>query len=250
MIQQHAFSFGKFRRSQFGRVAFAMVAVSLMSVQFAAAQGKSPGTSIKGKLVKIEKKGRATTLVVSTADGEKQIPVTSRVDFAVTAKGDEGFLVPGQFISTPAVLANNLLFSKRFIVYVGKGRKPKSQLVKAPKMIGQSVNTWLVAGSIVSRQQDKDYEDYETLKLKAGRGATVFIDKGFTVTVSSSDSELATVGSAVEIFGQQRGKRFTAARVTVQLAGTLKSEDVLGKDAKGKKSTAKSKTKTKTKAKK
>ena len=253
MFQSMAFVCIRDWVSKLGLVVLLTAALNGLTLSESWAQKKKGLQTIKGKLVSLEKKGRLAVLTVETEDKEKkEIPVTSRTAFAITAKGDDGFLAPGQFISTIAVLTNKRLFAKQYTVYVGKGRKPRSGIAKARKKIGQSVNSYAVAGLIVSRQQDRVYKDYQTVTLKGSGNPSVFLDKGYSVTVSSSDPALAKPGSAVELIGRQRGKKFTVTKVTIKLSAPLKSAEVLttSKTTKKKKSKSKKKKSKKKKSKK
>jgi hypothetical protein len=230
------------RRSRFWQLVLgAAVLVPLWGVPSPAlAQKKAAptaGSTIEGKLAGIEKKGRSFLVTVETSTGEKiEFPLTAKVDFAVTGKGDVEFLRTGQTVSTTAVMSNDLLFGKEFTVHVGPGTKPKAVYEKAPPKIGQSVNAYVICGTIVTRQQDQEYKDYETILVRVGtQTGKVYLDKGFTVIVRSADPALAKVGSDVELEGTFAGSRFTPTKATVKLAEAFKSEDFGDKSSKGKK---------------
>ena len=190
---------------------------------------------IKGKLVSLERKGRSLVLTMTDKDGEeKEFMLTSRVSLLISAKGDNGFLAPKQFVSTTAVMSNKMLFAKQLNVLVSKGKTPRAGLAKAPPKAGQSMNAYLVAGEILSRQNSKEYEDYETVTVNVGgrNGTSVFLDKGYTVTVSVTDPEFAKPEADVELQGQTARGRFNVTAVKIKLKGELKSEDLLAPPAK------------------
>lgn len=202
-------------------------------------QGKKKPVTIKGTVVSLEKKGRTQLLIIENSAKEKQeFKLTSKVDFSIVAKGDDGFLAAGQYVSTIAQLSNNRLFAKKYTVYVGKGRRPKPTLAKAPPKIGRSKNSYLVSGMIVSRQQDKEYADFETITLKVGgrNGTPVFLDKGFAVSVNINDPNLVKPGMPVELQGiPLRGDRVNVLKVTVRLPKPLKAKEYFAEADKKKK---------------
>ena len=207
----------------------AAVAISAFAPSAIRARKKKPLQTVKGTWVSIERKGRTTILTLETESNEKkEFIIRPRVKFSVTASGDDEFLAPGQFVSAKAVLTNNRLFGKRFTVHVGRrSRKRRDKIVKASNVAGESVNTYSASGQILSRQPNKQDPDYETITLKVGgkQGTPVFLDKGYTVTVSSDDPEMAKLGSAVELEGRPlRGGRFNVTKVTVKLSTSLKAK--------------------------
>jgi hypothetical protein len=224
-------------------VVLALIAIDPQSV---AAQKGAKVTTVTGKLVSVTKKGRNAVLTIETADKEtKEFQVTTRAKLAVTAKGDVGFLVKGQFVSAMPVATNNKLFGKKFTVHVGPGKK-RGVFAKAPKQVGVSTAAWNVAGQITGRGKDKDYPDYEVIALRVGkRTVPVFLDKGYTVTVLLADVSRAEPGSAVTIEGRPGTRnRFTVSSVKVVLAKPLKSEEFFADDKSTKKKRPASKKKT------
>ena len=192
---------------------------------------KPENKPLKGTLKEIKKKGRAFRFVLqSEAGGEPvELPITPKIQFAVEAKGDAGFLKERQIASGTAVLTNKMLFVKNWYVHVGPAaRKIRPFIRKADKKVGQSVNSYDLAGTILGRQASEDFPEYETLKLNISnlRGQPVFIDKGATVTVQSSDPSMAKEGSPVEIYQVPApGNRFRIAALKVLLKEPIKSED-------------------------
>jgi hypothetical protein len=202
--------------------------------QHAGAQ-KSRKTSIfKGKLVNVKKSRRITLFTVETADKEtKEFQITAKTKFTMTATGDDGFLKAGQYVSCTPVMSNNKFFGKKFTVHVGL-KKPKGVLAKAPKQAGASRNAWNVAGQIVSRQSDKDFPDYEVLTLRIGkRSVSVFLDKGYSVTVHVTDPKFARPGALVELQARPASRnRLTVSNAVVTPAKPLKAAEFFGDSGK------------------
>ena len=204
-------------------------------------QGNQPGqqpqepakpayVTSKGTLGEVKKKGRATVLVIIPEAGEPlEVTVTPKVQFTVEAKGDAGFLREKQIVSGTGTLTNKMLFVKNWTVHTGlAARKMPTGVAKAEVTIGQSVNSYNLVGMIASKQQDKEYPEYETLSLNLRdlQGQPVYIDKNPTVTVSSSDAEMAKAGSRVEYYQVPApGNRFNVIGVKVMLEEPLKSEE-------------------------
>jgi hypothetical protein len=194
------------------------------------AQQKQP-TVTKGTVAEVVRKGRATSLVIlSEAGGDPiTVPVTPRLQFAVEAKGDLGFLAEKQVVSGKGTLTNKALFVKQWTVHVGLSAKKIKPFVKeSAKAIGQSQNSYDFAGTVSSRQQDTDYPDYETLitnisQLKRG---PIYIDKGATVTVSMKETELVEEGAKVEYIANfAKNGRVQIVGLKVLLDKPLKSEE-------------------------
>jgi hypothetical protein len=194
----------------------------------------------KGTLGEVRKKGRTAVLVIVPEVGEPiEVILTSKIHFEIEAKGDEGFLREKQIVSGTGTLTNKMLFVKNWKVHVGlSARKIKTGVVKAGKKIGQSVNAFHLTAMITKRQQDKDYPEYETLtlNLRELRGQPVYIDKNPTVTVSTTDTSMAKVGSPVEYYQVPApGNRFKVIGVKIMLEDALKSEEYFAKTDKKKK---------------
>jgi|GEM_PF-1165089 len=157
-------------------------------------------TETKSTIVDVVRKGRALTLLIKNEAGGEPIPVaiTPRLQFAIEAKADDGFLREKQVVSGRGVLTNESLFVKNWTVYLGpSARRMRGGVQKADMVIGQSVNSYDVLGPIVSRQQDTDYPEYETLTLNvpALKGKPVYIDKGATVTARLEDASKIAAGN-------------------------------------------------------
>jgi len=147
----------------------AILATFAINPQLANAQKGAIVTTVSGTLVSVKKKGRTATLTVKTTDGEtKEFQIAARTKLIVTAKGDNGFLKKGQFVSTQAVESNNMLFAKKFTVQVGAGRKA-GVFAKPPKAPGVSKSAWNVAGQITGRANDKNYPEYEVITVRTGK---------------------------------------------------------------------------------
>jgi hypothetical protein len=188
--------------------------------------------TITGRVAEVQKKGRGTTLVVETDAGEKrEFPLTPKVQFVISAQGDAGFVVPGQYLAGKGVLTNGKVFLNSLTIQlVRKGqRPPPGKMVKAPAKTGESQNAYLVSGPIVSRETDKDYPDYQVLALKtAGPGAPIMLEKGFQVTVETSDTALVPAGAPIELEGTPLPRDgFNLVKATIRLAEPLDSATIM-----------------------
>ncbi|MDA0586457.1 MAG: hypothetical protein O2820_00440 [Planctomycetota bacterium] len=188
--------------------------------------------TVKGTVVEInEKSGRVVSVDILGEGGGDPVTVaiTPRIQFAVEGKGDDGFLRERVVVSGTGTLTNNLLFVKDWTVHLGvAARKLRSGVQKADKAIGQSVNSYFLQGPIKSRQQDKDYEEYETLTLTipALKGQPVYIDKGASVTVRITDASAVEKGAPVELHQKPgRGGRLETIGLKVILEEPLKAEE-------------------------
>lgn len=197
--------------------------------------GQQP-TVTKGTVAEVIRKGRATSLAIkSEAGGDPiMVPITPRLQFAVQAKGDLGFLTEKQVVSGKGTLTNKSLFVKEWTVHVGLSAKKVRPFVKESAVVtGQSRNSYDFAGTITSRQQDKDYPDYETVSttIRQLKGAPIYIDKGATVTVSMTETDLVKEGANVEFIQQfAKGGRVQIVGLKVLLKEPLKAEEYLKKD--------------------
>ncbi|MDA0283061.1 MAG: hypothetical protein O3B13_12160 [Planctomycetota bacterium] len=223
----------------------ALVMASAMFIASAATESLAqPGnqqeqvTITKGTVAEVIRKGRATSLVIlSEAGGEPvTVPITPRLQFAVEAKGDSAFLAEKQVVSGTGTLTNKSLFVKNWTVYVGLAAKKIRPFAKqAGKAIGQSQNSYEIAGTVTSRQQDKDYPEYETLgtNIRELQNQPVYIDKGATVTVSMTETDLVEEGAKVEFVQlPAKGGRFQIVALKVLLEEPLKAEEFFKKDEK------------------
>ena len=199
-------------------------------------QQQQPVTITKGTVEEIVRKGRATTLVIKSEAGGDPItvPITPRMEFVVEAKGDLEFLNEKQVVSGTGTLTNQSLFVKGWSVHVGlSAKKVRPFVKKAEKEIGQSTNSYDFAGTISSRQQDTDYPDYETVvtNISQLKGQPIYIDKGASVTVSMTETDLVKEGDNVE-FVQQiiGGGRIQIVALRVLLGEPLKAEEFLKDD--------------------
>ena len=199
-------------------------------------KGQQQHPIVKGTVDEVIRKGRATSLVIKSEAGGNPItvPITPRLQFAVQAKGDDGFLAEKQVVSGTGTLTNKSLFVKAWTVHVGlAARKIKPFVKKSNKTVGQSQNSYDFAGTISSRQQDKDYPDYQTLStnIRTLKGQPIYIDKGATVTVSMTETELVEEGDKVEFIQQVlKNGRIQVLGLRVLLDKPLKAEEFLKKD--------------------
>lgn len=191
---------------------------------------KAPPTQ-KGTVAEVKKKGRLTSLMIQSEGGGApfEVLISPKIQFAVEAKGDLGFLRDRQIVSGTGTLTNQMLFVKNWTVHVGPLAKRTKPFVKeAPKRVGQSVNSYDLAGMIQSRQQDTRFKEYETLSLNIAqlKKAPVFIDKDATVTVSTTETDSIEEGTPVEyIQVPAAGGRLQVASLKVKLKEPLKSEE-------------------------
>jgi hypothetical protein len=161
-------------------------------------------TESKGTIAEVVRKGRALTLMIKSEAGGEPIPVaiTPRLQFALEAKADDGFLREKQVVSGRGVYTNESLFVKNWTVYLGpSARRMRGGVQKAEEVVGESVNSYDVLGPVVSRQQDTDYPEYQTLTLNvpALKGKPVYIDKGATVTARLEDTSKITAGNECKV---------------------------------------------------
>ena len=197
---------------------------------------QQPITITKGTVSEVVRKGRATSLVIlSEAGGDPiTVPITPRIQFVVEAKGDLGFLTEKQVVSGTGTLTNQLLFVKGWTVHVGlSAKKIRPYVKKADAQVGQSTSSYDFAGTVSSRQQDKDYPDYETLltNIPQLKGQPIYIDKGATVSVSMTETDLVEDGAKVE-FVQEivKGGRVQIVALKVLLDEPLNAEEFLKDD--------------------
>ena len=207
------------------------VLVAGFSIEASAQLKPQQPTVTKGTVAEVIRKGRATSLMImSEAGGDPiSVPITPRIQFAVQAKGDLGFLTEKQVVSGKGTLTNKSLFVKAWTVHVGLSAKKIKPFVKeSAKAIGQSRNSYDFAGTISSRQQDKDYPDFETVitNIRQLKNGPVYIDKGATVTVSMTETELVEEGAKVEFIANfLKGGRIQVVGLKVLLDKPLKSEE-------------------------
>lgn len=193
-------------------------------------------TESKGTIADVVRKGRALTLLIKSEAGGEPIPVaiTPRLQFAIEAKADNGFLREKQVVSGRGTLTNESLFVKNWTVHLGpSARRMRGGVQKAEKVIGESVNSYDVLGQVLSRQTDPDYPDYETLTLNvpALKGKPVYIDKGATVTARIEDASKITAGNECRVTHTlaPNGQPVILA-VKVMLDGEMKAEDYFSEE--------------------
>lgn len=195
--------------------------------------GQSNSITAKGVVKSTTVKGRSRSVTVTTTEGnEFDVAVTPRMKFEVRAKGDAGFVRPGQMLQAQGVLTNGRLFSNDVeVILLPKGRTaPPGRMEKSARSSGASVNTFDVSGPIIAAQQDTDYPDYLAVALKTiGKPTVLMLGQNFKVAVVSDDMELVKEGMPVELEAVPGpGGRPLFVRLTVALPDPLKSEDVLG----------------------
>ncbi len=195
--------------------------------------GKSDTITAKGVVKSTTVKGRSRSVTVTTTEGnEFDVAITPRVKFEVRAKGDAGFVRPGQLLQAQGVLTNSRLFTNDVeVILLPKGRTaPPGSMEKSARSSGASVNSYDVSGPILAAQQDTDYPDYLAVAVKtAGKPTLLMLGQNFKVAVVSDDIELVKEGMPMELEAVPGpGGRPLFVRLTVTLPDALKSEDVLG----------------------
>lgn len=177
---------------------FSFVLASLVMLSSAQAQTETKS----GKFVELVTKGRTQSIIVEV-DGEKhEIKMTPKVNFAVYAPGDKGFVRAGQYIEGKGVVTNEKLFLNEFAIHlVAKGKRlPNGQIMKADGVEGQSANAYFVSGPIVGIAPDKDYPDYQNVAIKFnGPAPPVILEKEFSVWVYHFDPATAPADADVEL---------------------------------------------------
>lgn len=234
----------------FAAIACALLLGSTRDAQAQQGQAQKPPPALKGTVAEVKQKGRLTTLVIlSEAGGDPiEVLVSPKIQFSVEAKGDLGFLRDRQIVTGTGTLTNQMLFVKKWTVHVGPlAKRTKPAVTKAPNRIGQSTNAYDLSGMIMSRQQDEKFAEYETLTLNVAqlKKSPVYIDKGATVTVSTTDTDMIEEGTPVEyVQVAAAGGRYKIAAVRVLLKDALKSDEFFKEDdkkSKGKRSRTTSK---------
>ena len=121
------------------------------------------------------------------------------------------------------------MFVKAWTVHVGlSARKIKPFVKQSAKAVGQSQNSYDFAGTISSRQQDKDYPDFETVitNIRQFKNGPIYIDKGATVTVSMTETDRVEEGAKVEFIANfAKGGRVQITGLKVLLDKPLKAEE-------------------------
>lgn len=197
---------------------------------------QSQTQTIRGLLLEIATKGRSRTLVFEDETGEeRQLQLTPRIKFEVTAPGDASLIVPGQFVAAEGVLTNKQVFVREvMLIPVRKGQRvPPGRARKLPPKAGRSENAYQVSGAVVSIGPDEDYPQYQRLVLKMSPQAPVLLEAGFSVTVRTSNPEMAIPGSDVRIEAQQVRGRLMPTKVTVALSEPVTLEMLTGREAEG-----------------
>lgn len=198
-----------------------------------AAQAPPGPVKVDATVKSVEVKGRVRKMTVTSPTGEDlEITITPKIQFEVHGVGDSGFIRPGQMFESQGVMTNKRLFVSNVNVYLlPKGRKPTpGKMVKAPRVAGQSTETYQISGPIVAVQQDSDFPEYTAIAVRTnGPGAAVLLEKNYQINVISDDIESVTEGTPVEVEGLPGpGGRFIVGRVVVKLVDPLKADELLG----------------------
>ena len=183
---------------------------------------KKGPTTLKGTVVRLEKKGRTLLLTVKDeADNEKEYLLNARTVFQVTGKGDSGFFRPGVTISTKALAIKQgretNLFGRSFEIDLGKPLAPRVTQDRKAKEV------FLVVGKILAADLDK-----KELRVDFGRAGrkVLNLETGYAVRIKSAGASLIKPGDPVELLGTpSRGDRFNVKVVTVNLTRTIKADE-------------------------
>jgi hypothetical protein len=184
-----------------------------------------------GKIAEIEKKGKAATLTIEEADGEKfDVQLTPKSPrFVVNGKGDIGFFKHANvFVSSESVVrnaGNNYLFGNKFTIHIG-GKPPAQRFEQDPA----NPAIYHIAGPVVDCTEDSFTFDGGDSPYKVGFEQGVVSE----ITIESTEPEHATVGADVEVEGVTRGGKFLPSSVVVTLDRPLVADEVFGHDKKGK----------------
>lgn len=200
--------------------------VSVTSPSTATAQQGE--TTLTGKVVSLTENRRSKVLVVDVDGEEQEFQITPKIDLQILASGDEGFLARKQLVQTMAVASNNKLFTQNVRITVNpKGRLPAATAVKAPPRPGQSMNAYLVAGVIASRETTETGYELLQLTIKGNATLPLYVEKGFKVTVNLSDVSMVEAGQEVTLTGRTAGRRFLLSAATINTGKTVSSADLL-----------------------
>lgn len=218
------------------RAVLALLAAGLLPAVAFAQRGEPMTETRTGTLVEIEEKGRSRTLVVDVNGKQEEFPLTPRVALEITATGDAGFVDEGRYLSARGTVTNDQLFlrSVNILLLKGRQRPPAGGLKKAPMAVGESVNSWDIAGEIVGSEPDPDYPDYTGVDVKIGpRTQRVLLEPGFTVTVMSTDPTVLEIppGTSIDLEGTPRGERFLLTGAKVRLSEPLTAAEFFAEDA-------------------
>jgi len=242
------------RRISLGLGALACVALVYVSLgpkpvpaQTSKSKKSAPELEKKsGKISEIEKKGKAATLTIEEADGEKfDVQLTPKSPrFVVNGKGDIGFFKHANvFVSSESVVrnaGNNYLFGNKFTIHIG-GKPPVQRFEQDPT----NPAIYHIAGPVVDCSEESFTFDGGDSPYKVGFEQGVVPE----ITIESTEPEHATVGAEVEVEGVTRGGKFLPSSVVVTLDRPLVADEVFGHDKKAKSKAAASKAATKKNAK-
>ena len=202
------------------------------------AQRPMPATETKsGTVVEVKEKGRSRTLVLDLGEGEQEFPLTAKLALEVTAPGDATALQAGRFVQAKGTLENERLYIREVTVIIPRrGQKAGAgRIQKAPAVVGESTDTYLITGAILGTQPNKDYPDHTDIGLKvSGAAPPMLLEPGYTVTVSSSDPTLIPAGAEIDLEGTElRGGKFNPTKAIVKLTEPFGSAEAGAEGAEG-----------------
>ena len=203
-------------------------------------KGAAGSEKKSGKISEAERKGKACNLIIEQTDGEKlSVLVSPKIHFVVHGKGDATFLKHKNVsVSSDTVVmnaANQYLFGRKFTVHLGSN-PPEPQFERD----ANSAEVVHIAGPVT------DFSDESFVFTVNGTPYTVNFEKGVPpeVTVESTDTDHAIVGSPVEVEGSSRAGKFHPTAVIVTLERPMVADEVFASEKKSAKSKAGSSSKT------
>ena len=190
------------------------------------AQRKGPeAEKISGKITQVEAKGKAATLTVEGDGGQTlEVLLTAKTRFSVSAPGEVANIQPKMFlVAERAVESNNLLFARKFDLYVG-GQTPPATIQRDPK----SPEVFYIAGMVTGT-------DKEGVVLNVGGALKpIRFEQGAApeIRVFTSQIDLIKEGAEIEMEGNTRNGKFLPSNVVVSLAEPLTADELSGRKAK------------------
>lgn len=190
------------------------------------AQRKGPeAEKISGKITQVEAKGKAATLTVAGDGGQTlEVLLTAKTRFSVSAPGELANIQPKMFlVAERAVESNNLLFARKFDLYVG-GQTPPATIQRDPK----SPEVFYIAGMVTGT-------DKEGVMLNVGGALKpIRFEQGGApeIRVFTNQIELIKEGAEIEMEGNTRNGKFLPSNVVVSLEEPLSADELAGRKAK------------------
>lgn len=190
------------------------------------AQGKKGAEFIPGTVASIEKDKTGKNYkmkVTKSDDGEElDVSITLRTPVFVTGKGDEGFLKPGLYLETKAMMSNNNLFADELTIFVGP-QNPAPHVTPDKEKPNELFD---IGGKITETLADKS-----GIMVQVGNQAQkIGLEAGkLVVNVKISDASMIKEGDEVTVEGTivKSKKTLNATMVTVVKKEPISSEEYL-----------------------